>query len=324
MSSLHPSPDSNASFDALVAPHRSALLAHCYRMTGSLPDAEDALQDALLRAWRGWDRFEGRSSLRTWLFRIATNTSRRVIEQRRRRILPIDFGPPSDPHSPRDHPFEEGTWITPFPTGPRDGSPAGSLETKESVELAFIAALQTLPGRQRAVLLLRDVLGFTAAETSEALDSSVPSVNSALHRARAAMASREQTSEKPGLDAAGTRAAADRFVAAWVANDVGALVALLAADVEMTMPPIPTWFRGIDDVAEFLRVAPLAGQLRWEARPMQANGQPSFALYSHGDAGWEAHSLNVLTFDGDRVAGFDAFLTPDLFPAFGLPTLLLS
>ena len=310
---------SSATFERLVAPHQPSLLAHCYRMTGSLPDAEDALQETLVRAWRAFDSFEGRSSLRTWLFRIATNASRRVIEQRHRRMLPVDLGPASAPGGHRGEALADDIWVTPFPGTP-EASPAARYESRESVELAFVAALQTLPSRQRATLLLRDVLGFTAAETAEVLDSSIASVNSALNRARRTMDTRagDPPPDQPGVPGA----LVDRFVEAWVRNDVAALVTMLAEDVEMTMPPVATWYRGRADVAEFLRLVPLAGAMAWEARDLDANGQPGFALYSrHGDE-YVAHSLNVLTFRAQRVTSIAAFLTPALFPAFGLATTL--
>lgn len=330
-------PGNGPAFDRLVAAHQPALLAHCYRMTGSLHDAEDALQETLVRAWRALDSFEGRSSLRTWLFRIATNASLRVLEQRRRRVLPVDYGPAWDPHGPVGAAVDEATWVTPFPGSPPDLSPAARYESRESVELAFVAALQALPGRQRAVLLLRDVLGFSAAETAEALESSLASVNSALNRARRTMASGERDGERDGAPDAlpvvgpGDRELVARFVAAWVDHDVAGLVALLAADVEMTMPPMPMWFRGVTDVEAFLRSAPLSGRLQWQAREVEANGQAGFALYSRhpgpavgpaASEGWQAHSLNLLRLSADRVSRFDAFLTPDLFPAFGLAPAL--
>ena len=305
------------SFEALVAPHHQALLAHCYRMTGSLPDAEDALQETLIRAWRAYGSFEGRSSLRTWLFSIATNACRRLLEQRQRRVMPADFGPAHDPHAPRSGALEEDVWLTPFPGSP-PVSPAARYESRESVRLAFVAALQTLPSRQRAALLLRDVLGFSAAETAEALDSSVASANSALNRARRAL--EKQPPEPAPVDDAATNVLVERFVETWVRNDVAGLVGLLAEDVEMTMPPMPHWYRGRGDVADFLRLAPMAGRLTWVARDLEVNGQAGFALYSSDDAtAYVAHSLNLLTVADDRVTGIHAFLTPELFAAFGLP-----
>ena len=307
----------SAAFEAAVAPHQQALLAHCYRMTGSLPDAEDALQETLIRAWRAYGSFEGRSSVRTWLFRIATNASHRLLEQRQRRVLPVDFGPAHDPHGPRGGQVDEDVWLTPFPGTP-PASPAARYESRESVRLAFVAALQALPSRQRAALLLRDVLGFSAAETAEALETTVASANSALNRARRALEKR--TPDPMPVDDALTEALVERFVETWVRNDVAGLVGLLAEGVEMTMPPMSQWYSGRADVAEFLRLRPLAGHLSWRARDIVANGQPGFALYSTDDgSSYDAHSLNVLTVADGRVTAIHAFLTPGLFAAFGLP-----
>ena len=322
----HPAPSDDAAFTELVAPHRAALLAHCYRMTGSLHDAEDALQDALLRAWRAFDQFEGRSSLRTWLFTVATNSCRRLLERRSRRVLPVDFGPPADPHDDAGPPLLETTWVSPFPAYDVDDTPAGRYETKESVELAFVAALQHLPSRQRAVLLLRDVLAFSARETAEALDSTAASVNSALQRAHKTMEERlPERSQQATLRSLGDDAAREvvtRFVDAWERHDVDALVALLADDVELTMPPMATWFRGRPAVEGFLRRRPMAAATRWRGLPVEANGQLACALYVDTDEVWAAHSINVLDLRGAEVTGFHAFLDASLFPGFGLPTVL--
>ncbi len=312
------------SFDQLVAPHRQMLLAHCYRMTGSLQDAEDALQEALLRAWRSFDRFEGRSSVRTWLFTIATNACRRLIEQRARRVLPVDLGPPSDPYQEGSPALEESTWVTPFPGPAVDASPTARYESKESVELAFVAALQLLPGRQRAALLLRDVLGFSAAEAAVALDSSVASLNSALQRARHSVASRlPEQSQQQALRALGdvaSKALVERFVRAWEQGDVDALVRLLTEDVEFSMPPQSAWFRGRTDVGEFLRRVPLAPGNQWRLAPIEANGQLACALWGDTGAGFQAHGINVLTLTGDRISGIAAFRFASLFELFGLAT----
>jgi RNA polymerase sigma-70 factor (ECF subfamily) len=316
----------DARFTELVAPHRAALLAHCYRMTGSLHDAEDALQDALLRAWRGFGAFEGRSSLRTWLFTIATNSCRRLLERRQRRVLPVDFGPPADPHDEAGPPLLESTWVSPFPGATADDGPAGRYESKESVELAFVAALQHLPSRQRSVLLLRDVLAFSAQETADALATTPASVNSALQRAHKTLEARlPERSQQVTLRALGdaeSRAVVGRFVDAWDRHDVDALVQLLADDVELTMPPRATWYRGRATVADFLRRYPLAVENRWRGVPVDANGQLAAALYLHTDGRWTAHSINVLAMRGPAIAGFHAHLDPTLFPAFGLPAVL--
>ena len=230
----------DARFAELVAPHRAGLLAHCYRMTGSLHDAEDALQETLLRAWQSFDRFEGRSSLRTWLFTIATNAARRQLERQARRVMPVDLGPPAGLGDDIGPPLVETAWISPFPTYGMedvDATPAGRYESKEAVELAFVAALQHLPSRQRAVLLLRDVLAFSAQETADALDSSTASVNSALQRAHRTMAERlPERSQQATLRSVGdaeVRALVERLVDAWERHDVDALVAVLTDDVEL-------------------------------------------------------------------------------------------
>ena len=321
----HPAPSDDAAFAELVAPHRAALLAHCYRMTGSLHDAEDALQDALLRAWRAFDQFEGRSSLRTWLYRrhqLLSAAARKAVA----RVLPVDFGPPADPHDDAGPPLLETTWVSPFPAYEIDDTPAGRYETQESVELAFVAALQHLPSRQRAVLLLRDVLRSRRRETAEALDSTAASVNSALQRAHKTMEERlpersqQATLRSLGDDAA--RGVVTRFVDAWERHDIDALVALLADDVELTMPPMATWFRGRPAVEGFLRRRPMAPTTRWRGLSVEANGQLACALYVHSDGVWAAHSINVLALRGAEVTGFHAFLDPSLFPGFDLPAVL--
>jgi RNA polymerase sigma-70 factor (ECF subfamily) len=262
-------------FDKLVADHRGELRAHCYRMLGSLHDAEDALQETLLRAWRAIDSFEGRSSLRSWLYTIATNVCLRAIERRPKRVLPIDYGPASaDPHADTGEPITESVWIEPFP------GPDVRYEQRESVELAFIAALQHLPAQQRAVLILRDVLGYSGAEAAAALDTNADAVYSALQRAHKTVQERlpEQT-QQATLRSLGDERLSEivtGYVDAWERNDVDALAALLAEDVALTMPPIPTWFRGRDVVAAFLRDRPLADRHRWRVVPTRANGQPAF------------------------------------------------
>jgi RNA polymerase sigma-70 factor (ECF subfamily) len=316
-------PSEERDFSAAVAPHQPALLAHCYRMTGSIHDAEDALQDTLLRAWRSFDAFEGRSSLVTWLFTIATNCCRRQVERRPRRVLPVDFGPPADPHGPVGATLEESLWVTPFPGTDAPLSPSALYESKESVELAFIAALQILPARQRAVLLLRDVLAFSAQETADALETSVASVNSSLQRARSTLADRmPQQSQQEALRVMGSAEAdqmVKRFTSAWERHDVDDIVSLLAEDVGFAMPPAATWFQGRASVEDFLRATPLSGIGRWAAHPIAANGQLAFALYLDTGEGAVAHSINILATDGQWITDFIAFRSPGLFEAFRLP-----
>ena len=325
-----PAGQADARFAELVAPHRAGLLAHCYRMTGSLHDAEDALQETLLRAWQSFDRFEGRSSLRTWLFTIATNAARRQLERQARRVMPVDLGPPAGLGDDIGPPLVDTAWISPFPTYGMedvDATPAGRYENKEAVELAFVAALQHLPRRQRAVLLLRDVLSFSAQETADAMDSTTASVNSALQRAHRTMAERlperSQQATLRSLGDAEVRAVVERLVDAWERHDVEALVAVLTDDVELAMPPMAEWFRGRSEVEAFLRLRPLSPATeRWRVVPVEANGQPACLFYLREDGRWLAHSLDVLTLRGTQVSAFTAFLDPAVCAAFGPAELL--
>src|ERR687896_953320 len=259
-------------FARLTEPHRRALHAHCYRMLGSVTDAEDALQEALLNTWRGLPRFEGRSSLRSWLYTIATNACLRAIERRPKRVLPIDYGPAADPHDEPREPLTESVWVEPYPDemlGLEDAlaRPDARYEQRESVELAFIAALQHLPARQRAVLILRDVLGFSAREAAEMLETSPVSIDSALQRAHKTVDQRlpdqSQQATLRSLSDDALRRVVQRYVTAWERNDVDAVVAMLAEDAKLAMPPLPTWYRGRDQVASFLSGGALAGGTRW-------------------------------------------------------------
>jgi RNA polymerase sigma-70 factor, ECF subfamily len=309
---------SEDAYARLVEPHRSELQAHCYRMLGSVQDAEDALQEALVRAWKGLDKFEGRSSLRSWLYRIATNTSLDAIERRPKRILPIDYGPPSDPHDGVGEPLVESVWIEPFPDetlGIEDGyaSPDARYEQRESVELAFVAALQLLPANQRAVLILREVLGFSAQETADTLDTSVASVNSALQRARATIEKRlPEQSQQETLKSLGDeklREIVEQYADAWERNDVDTVVSMLADDAAFTMPPMSRWFYG-DGIRYWLENSSMTGEWGWRSVPVTANGQAALAFYS-----WDEEkqarvpfAINVLTFEGEKIKQVDAFI----------------
>jgi RNA polymerase sigma-70 factor, ECF subfamily len=274
-------------FAALVEPYRRELQVHCYRMLGSYADAEDAMQETLLRAWRGLARFEGRSSLRSWLYRIATNTSLRALERRPKRVLPIDYQPAGDPHDGLDDPVNEPIWLEPYPDselgleGP--AGPEARYEQREAVELAFIAAIQNLPARQRAVLILRDVLGFSARESAAVLETTPVSIDSALQRAHKAVDDRlPSQSQQQTLRLLGDDQLSDlveRWVAAWERNDVDALVSMLAEDARIVMPPHPSWYSGRDQVALFLRTYPLRTDLRWKLVPTSANGQVAVGSY---------------------------------------------
>ena len=308
-----------AAYRTLVETYRGELHAHCYRMLGSVHDAEDALQDALLRAWRGLPRFEGRSSTRSWLYKIATNACLDAIGRRPKRVLPIDYAAATDPGAGPGEPVVESVWIEPYPDetlGLADGraAPEARYEQREGIELAFIAALQHLPASQRAVLILREVLGFSAREVSEALDTSVASVNSALQRARDSVDKRlPEQSQQATLREVGDdemTAIVNRYVDAWERNDVDAVVAMLTEDAAIAMPPLSSWFGPRDRFAEFLRMWPMTGRIRWKARKTSANGQPALGFYTwDDDAGaYLPFALNVLTFRGDKVADVVAFV----------------
>jgi RNA polymerase sigma-70 factor, ECF subfamily len=344
-------------YQRLVEPHRPELHAHCYRMLGSLHDAEDALQDALLRAWRGLVRFEGRSSLRSWLYTIATNTCLSLLARRPERVLPIDRIPTADAHDGPGEPLVESVWVEPYPDealGLEDGfaAPEARYELRESVELAFVAAMQHLPATQRAVLILREVLGFSAREAAESLEATVASVNSALQRARKAVEERvPERSQQATLRSLGDdrlREVVETYMDAMGRGDVSAVVAMLADDAAWSMPPLATWYRGHDEISVFLTRGPLSGDWRWRHLPTRANGQAAVGCYT-----WHAKenshlpfALDVLTLDGRQIKQVTAFIArstelrdarafarwpeypPDaakvvaLFERFGLPSRL--
>ncbi|HWM63312.1 MAG TPA: sigma-70 family RNA polymerase sigma factor [Solirubrobacterales bacterium] len=307
-------------FERLVEPHRGELHAHCYRMLGSVHDAEDALQEALLRAWRGLAKFAGRSSLRSWLYKIATNACLDAIGRRPKRVLPVDYGPAADPHGGPGEPLVESTWIEPYADeamGIEDGyaAPEARFEMRESVELAFVAALQHLPANQRAALILREVLGFSAKEAADTLDTSTASINSALQRARAAVEERTpERSQQETLRALGddtVRETVEAYVDAWQRQDVEAVVSMLSEDAAFTMPPLQTWFRGREEIATFLAGWPMSGEWRWKTVRTRANGQEAIAFYTWDPETdtYRRFALNVLTFGGREIAEVDAFLT---------------
>jgi RNA polymerase sigma-70 factor (ECF subfamily) len=320
----------HGSFGRLVERYRVELRAHCYRMLGSVPDAEDALQETLLRAWRGLQRFEGRSSLRSWLYTIATNSCLRAIERRPNRVLPIDYGPPADPHDGPAEPLVESVWLEPYPDEGLglDGAllgPEARYEQRESVELAFTAALQLVPARQRAVLILRDVLGFSAAETANALETTSAAVDSALQRAHKTVDERlpEQSQQENlrSLGDDGLGAIVERYVDAWERNDVGAVVSMLTEDARITMPPLPSWYSGREAVATFLRALPLSAAKRWRLVPTSANAQPAFGAYLWDEAAgiFSLHDVIVLTLRGSEIEELTAFLDPGARRQFDLP-----
>jgi RNA polymerase sigma-70 factor, ECF subfamily len=298
-------------FAALIEPHRRELHAHCYRMLGSVHDADDALQETMLGAWKGRGGFEGRSSLRSWLYAIATNASLRILEGRKRRGLPGGAGRGDDPREPLAQPMAESAWVEPYP----DELPR--YEDREGVELAYVAALQLLPPNQRAALILREALGFSARETAEVLDTSVASVNSAVQRARAKLdrdlPSRSQQETMRALGDERSRELVARFVDAWNRADVAAIVAMLSEEASFSMPPLPTWFRGKDGIAAFLTAflerERSSGSI-WRYEATRASGQPAMLGYRRKrDGGRERiDSLVVFSFDGERVDAITTFL----------------
>jgi RNA polymerase sigma-70 factor, ECF subfamily len=295
-----------ASFAELIEPHRRELHAHCYRMLGSVHDADDALQEALLGAWKGRGGFEGRSSLRSWLYAIATNACLRILEGRKRRELPGGAGRGDDPREPLGGPLAESVWIEPYP------DELLRYENREGVELAYVAALQLLPPNQRAALILREVLGFRAREVAEILETSVASVNSALQRARAKLErelpARSQQETLRALGDERSRKLVARFVDAWNRADVAGIVAMLSEDASFSMPPLPTWFRGKDDIAAFITGRVFRSKWRFEAT--SAGGQPAMVGYRHDrESGRDRLDvLVVLTFEGALIAAITAFI----------------
>jgi RNA polymerase sigma-70 factor, ECF subfamily len=317
----------NAAFTRLLEPLRRELHAHCYRMLGSTYDADDALQDALLRAWKALPRFEGRSSLRSWLYTVATRTCLDSVASRGRRALPIDLGPSSDRAVVGAVPLTDIAWLTPYPdTGLASvPAPEARYEQREAVELAFVAALQHLPGNQRAALLLFEVLGFSPAEIATTMDTTVASVNSALQRARATVAgkipARTQQRTLRMMDDARVREIVASYSAALERGDADALVALLTEDVTWSMPPLPHWYRGIEAVMDFAVTIPLTSCGSWQHRPTTANGQPAVGCYLWNEAkdGHHAWAVNVLTLRDDRIADVTSFIGLEHFTALGLP-----
>ena len=308
--------------------HRKELTAYCYRMLGSAFEAEDAVQETFVRAWRGFDRFEGRSTLRSWLYRIATNVCLDMLGGRERRAVPMDLGPAREPVEANLHTLPEATWIEPIPDGRvvPEGDPAEVAVARETIRLAFVAALQHLPPRQRAVLILCEVLRWKAAEVAELLETSVASVNSALQRARATLEASDTISMETAssVDEANAELLA-RYVEAFERYDMDALTALIQEDATQSMPPYDLWLRGRDDILAWW-VGPGAACRGSRVLPtVAANGAPAFGQYkpSESGEGYEPWALQVLELEGDKIAGFTFFLdTERVFPLFGLPARL--
>jgi RNA polymerase sigma-70 factor, ECF subfamily len=313
-------------FEQLVEPYHRELFVHCYRILGSFEDAEDMLQETLLRAWKRLDSFEGRASLRAWLYKIATNASLDALDSRRARGLPRELYERGDPASPLPAPAQNANWVEPLPDEWIDDQPEmypeARYEVRESVTLAFVAALQKLPGRQRAVLLLCDVMGWSANEAAEILDMTTAAVNSALQRARESLkqAGRKSTPARLNEQLSALLA---RYVAAWENADAAALIAVLREDVALTMPPFPVWFGGSADVQSFLEGFLFRSTDPFKVRfvPLRANGSPAFAVYQMDKEGvYRAAALHILTIEDGQIAEINDFLTFDgqLFSRFHL------
>jgi RNA polymerase sigma-70 factor (ECF subfamily) len=313
--------------EPLLEGHRAELTAYCYRMLGSAFEAEDAVQETFLRAWRSFDRFEGRAAVRSWLYRIATNVCLDMLGSRERRARPMDLGPARAADTSLGERLPEATWILPIPDGrvvPEDGDPAEVAESRESVRLAFIAALQHLPPKQRAVLILREVLRWKATEVAELLGTSVASVNSALQRARSTV----EATSSDAVDASQPmdeqqRALLARYVDAFERYDLDALTSLLHEDATWNMPPYELWLQTHEDIRRWC-LGPGIGCRGSRLIPTMANGSPAFGQYKPSpEGGREPWSLQVLEISGGRIAGITFFLdTASLFPLFGLPPRL--
>ncbi|WP_137109732.1 RNA polymerase subunit sigma-70 [Rhodobacter sp. SY28-1] len=316
-------------FESLVSPHRRRIFVHCYRMLGSPHDADDALQETLLAAWRGLATYDGRGSFAAWLYRIGTNVCLRLISKRPRRHLSPDYGPAFQSTADLGELIPGRVWVEPCPDqdlsdeGSDEGDPFHHLARRQTVSLAFVAALQLLPGTQRAVLLLRDVLEFSAAETAGLLELSVPAVTSALQRARATVRQRlphDPNRAEPRLPSPDRQGELlNAFVSAWERRDVDALVNLLAEDARFTMPPLPAWFSGRDQVALFFRERVFATD--WRLQPLRANGRAGFACYlkPQGADRFQMAAILLTEFRGDRIVHLHSFLDPALHRRFGLP-----
>jgi len=321
-------------FGALVEPHRHELQAHAYRMLGSVQEAEDLVQDTFLRAWQRRDTYAGRAPLRAWLYRITTNLCLDRLDQRQQpgRTLPQARQAPSSGADPLPPAVLEPVWLEPYPDellAPDDGNPESRYTMRESVTLAFMASLQLLPPRQRAVLILRDVLDWPASETADLLDVSVAAVKSALHRARTTLSAHYDAVQFERLSLAGLDAARqqqlDRYARAWEMADVDGLAALLKADATFSMPPNPLWVRGIDDIRALVGRSIFGGQPgRWRLTPTRANCEAGFGLYriNDQDGSYHAYGVQVVSFDGDRIASMTTFRVPALVKYFNLPDVL--
>ncbi|MEP7284448.1 MAG: sigma-70 family RNA polymerase sigma factor [Chloroflexota bacterium] len=320
-------------FGQVVEPHRRELLAHCYRMLGSVHDAEDTVQETLLRAWRRRESYEGRASFRAWLYKIATNLCLDALDQRPRRMIPITRQGVSSPDEPIPASIMEPIWLEPFPDdllASDDDNPEIYLSTRENITVAFMAALHLLPPRQRAVLILRDVLEWQASEVASLLDLSVSAVKSALHRARTTLATRYPAGSteaiSPHVLDESTQTQLEQYVSAWETADIDGLLALLKEEATFSMPPIPSWYSGRDNIGKLVSKTIFSGKAngRWRLAPTRANGQIAFGLYQRDPENqvYSAYGIQVLTMTNGQIADILTFRKPSLVAYFKLPMTL--
>ncbi|MGZ9224136.1 MAG: sigma-70 family RNA polymerase sigma factor [Anaerolineales bacterium] len=322
-------------FGSLAESHRRELRLHCYRMLGCLQDAEEMVQETFVRAWNRRETYAGRSTFRAWLYKIATNQCLDALRRKPRRALPITRADASTLDVPIPASINEPIWLEPYPfdiPAPEDSNPEARYSMSESIRLAFITSLHLLPPRQRAVLILRDVLDWRAEDVADALGQSVPSVKSALHRARATLAKHHTTLQHENMTAhvadEELRAQLDLYLRAWESADVDGLVALLRDDSTFSMPPIPSWYRGRENIGGLVRKTIFAGQAsgRWRLLSTRANGQPGFGLYKLNEEikGYDGYGIQVVTFDGKQIADITTFRNPALIAFFELPSTLTA
>ncbi|MBX3064666.1 MAG: sigma-70 family RNA polymerase sigma factor [Anaerolineae bacterium] len=320
-------------FAALTEPHRRELQVHCYRMLGSIHDAEDMVQETFLRAWLRRETFEGRASFRAWLYKIASNVCLDALDKRPRRVLPMSRRPPASTDDPIPPPLSEPIWLEPFPDellAPEEASPEARISAQENITLAFIAALHLLPPRQRAVLILRDVLDWQANEVADLLNLSVPAVKSALHRARTTLTTHYPSGIESNIKHLADKTMQpqlERYVTAWQSADVNMLLSLLTEEATFSMPPIPVWYRGRADIGWLFtaRLFTNRAQGRWRLLPsLPANHQITFGLYQRdeNDQRYHVYGVQVLRFKADQIAEIITFRTPTLASYFKLPSIL--
>lgn len=316
------------SFGGLVEPFRRELQAHCYRMMGSVQDAEDMVQETLIRAWTRRETYAGRASVRAWLYRIATNVCLDALDKRPRRAVPVTWQAVSTLDEPIPASIMEPIWLEPYPDEllePAGSTPEGMVAIQEHITLAFVTALHLLPPRQRAVLILRDVLEFSAEEAADALGMTIPAVKSALHRARTALATRDEFDARADAQPLASAQLED-YVRAWEQADVATLMGLLKEDATFSMPPIPSWYRGRETIGQLTGRTIFAGNAagRWRLLPTRANRQLAFGLYRVGDAPGthQGYGIQVVTVRDGQIADISTFRDPALIPIFGLPAVI--